>query len=278
MAARAIWKGKLLLGDQRIPLKLYSAVEDRQVRFRLLHEKDQVPVKQVMVNPLTEDRVEYSEALRGYETDDGHMIVLDDEDLEAIAPAPSRDIEVLRFVEPHALPNAWYDRPYYLGPDGDGALGPWSALTTALEKTGREGVVRWTMRKQRYRGALRLHDGVPMLLTLRSAAEVVSVGALEPPQGRELDPRELEMAERLVEMLEGPFEPGTWNDTYRTRVMELIEAKAEGRTVSLGEYRQRRVEGASLEEALRASLEAAAGKGPAGGEESRSGKPGRKSA
>lgn len=274
MAARAIWKGQLLLGDQRIPLKLYSAVEDKQVRFRLLHEKDRVPVKQIMVNPISGDRVEYSAARRGYETDDGHMVVLDGEDLESLEPEASREIEVLRFVEPHQLPNAWYDRPYYLGPDGDHALRPWSALAAALEVTGREGVVRWTMRKQRYRGALRLHEGVPMLVTLRSAEEVVSVDALEAPEGRELDARELEMAERLVEILEGTFEPETWEDTYRARVVELIEAKAEGRTISLGAYRERREEEASLAGALTASIDALAGGakpkgGGAGGGKSR---------
>lgn len=256
MAARAIWKGQLLLGDQRIPLKLYSAVEDRQVRFRLLHEKDRVPVKQVMSNPISGDRVEYSDARRGYETGDGHMIVLDDEDLGSLEPEASREIELLRFVEPHELPNAWYDRPYYLGPDGDHALRSWSALGAALEETSREGVVRWTMRKKRYHGALRLHAGVPMLVTLRSAEEVISAAALEPPEGRDFDPKELEMAKRLVEMLEGPFEPETWEDTHRSRVLELIEAKAEGRTISLGEYRERRTEEASLESVLTASLEA----------------------
>lgn len=256
MAARAVWKGQLLLGDQRIPLKLYSAVEDKQVRFRLLHEKDRVPVKQVMLNPVSGLRVEYSDALRGYETGDGHMIVLDDEDLESLEPEASREIEVLRFVEPHELPNAWYDRPYYLGPDGDHALRSWSALGAALKETGREGVVRWTMRKKRYRGALRLHEGVPMLVTLRSAEEVISAAALEPPEGRDLDPKELEMAQRLVEMLEGPLELETWEDTYRARVLELIEAKAEGRTISIDEYRERRSEEASLESALAASLEA----------------------
>lgn len=259
MAARAIWKGRLVLGDEEIPLKLYSAVQDRGVHFRLLHEKDGVPVRQVMVNPETNERVEHASTLRGYETGDGHIVLLDEEDLAEIEPEPSREIEVLRFVEPDEYLQPWYDRPYYLGPDGGGpALEAWAALAAALEETGLEGIVRWTMRKQRYHGALRLHDGVPMLVTLRSAEEVVPVSALEAPQGRELEPREIEMAERLVEMLEGPFEPETWEDTYRNRVLELVEAKAEGRTVSIEEYRPRREEG-SLEEALAASLAAAGG-------------------
>src|SRR5690606_38987873 len=158
---------------------------------------------------------------------------------------------VLRFVDPSELPHLWYDRPYFLGPDGDAAEVAWNALATALDETGLVGVVRWTMRKKRYRGALRLHHGVPMLVTLRSASEIV------PASARKLEAREREMAERLVEMLEGPFEPEEWEDTWRNRVMELIEAKAEGKTIELREYRERRDEGASLEEALAASLKAA---------------------
>jgi DNA end-binding protein Ku len=260
MAARAIWKGVLRLGDEAVPLKLYSGVEDRSVHFRLLHAEDRVPVKQRMVNPETGDEVGYGEALRGFETDDGRMVILDEDDLTELEPEASRDIEVLRFVYPSELPHLWYDRPYFLGPDGDDAREAWDALAGALEGTGRVGVVRWTMRKKHYRGALRLHDGVPMLVTLRSASEVLPASRLEAPGGRQLESKELEMAERLVEMLEGPFEPEEWEDTWRTRVMELIQAKAEGQTIALGEYRERREEGASLEEALAASLEAAGGR------------------
>lgn len=258
MAARAIWKGVIRLDGDGVPVKLYSAVEDRRVHFRLLHEKDRVPVKQRMVNPVTGDEVEYAEARRGRETDDGRIVVLEPDELEALEPDPSRDIEVLRFVPPERLPHPWYDRPYYLGPDGDDEA--WAALAGALERTGLEGVLRWTMRKKEYLGALRLHEGVPMIVTLRHAEEVVEASELQAPGGRDLEKRELEMAERLVEMLEGTFEPEEWEDTYRLRVTELVEAKAEGRTIALREYRERREEGASLEQALQASLEAAGGR------------------
>lgn len=260
MAARAIWKGVLHVGDESVPLKLYSGVEDRSVHFRLLHEKDRVPVKQRMVNPETGEEVAYRETLRGYETDDGRMVILEEEDLAALEPEASRDLEVLRFVDSAEVPHAWYDRPYFLGPDGDAAREAWSALAAALERTGKVGIVRWTMRKKRYRGALRIHDGVPMLVTLRSASEVLAASRLEAPGGRDLESRELEMARQLVEMLEGPFEPEAWEDTWRNRVMELVEAKAEGQTIAIGEYRERVAQGESLEEALAASLEAARGR------------------
>lgn len=257
MAARAVWKGVLLLGDDRLPLKLYSGVEDRRVHFRLLHEPDRVPVKQRMVHPDSGEEVAWSDALRGRETGDGRMVVLDEEDRAELEPDASREIEVLRFVEPDQVPHPWYDRPYYLGPDGEEARDGWDALAAALDETGREGICRWVMRKKRYRGALRLHQGVPMLVTLRSASQVVELSRLEAPAGRALEEREREMAGRLVEMMAGPFEADEWEDRYRSRVLELIEAKAEGKAVALGEYRERRREGASLEEALEASLEEA---------------------
>jgi len=260
MAARAIWKGVLRLGGEAVPLKLFSGVEDRSVHFRLLHAADRVPVNQRMVNPETGDPVAYGDALRGYETDDGRMVLLDEEDLDELEPDPSRDIEVLRFVDPVELPHLWYDRPYFLGPDGETAHDAWNAMAGALERTGRIGILRWTMRKKRYRGALRLHDGIPMIVTLRSAAEVLAASQLEAPGGRSLEAREEEMAERLVEMLEGPFEPEEWADTWRGRVMELIQAKAEGQTIPIGAYRERGRTDASLEEALAASLEAAEGR------------------
>src|SRR5690606_18218697 len=142
---------------ERVPLKVYAGVEDRGVHFRLLHGKDRVPVKQRMVNPETGDEVAYADALRGYETGDGRMVILTEEDMAELEPEGSRDIEVLRFVDPSELPHLWYDRPYFLGPDGDAAEVAWNALATALDETGLVGVVRWTMRKKRYRGALRLH-------------------------------------------------------------------------------------------------------------------------
>ncbi len=260
MAARAIWKGVLRLRDETVPLKLYAGIEDRRVHFRLLHAEDLVPVKQRLVNPKTGDEVAYGDALRGYPTDDGRMVVLNQAELEALQPESSRDLEVLRFVDPGELPHTWYDRPYFLGPDGESARSAWEALADALERTGRTGIVRWTMRKKRYRGALRLHDGVPLLVTLRSASEVLSSIELEAPGGRPLTSNEEEMARQLVEMLAGPFEPEEWEDTWRGRVMELIRAKAEGQTIAIQEYRERAAEGVSLEEALAASLESAGGR------------------
>jgi non-homologous end joining protein Ku len=183
--ARAIWKGVIRFGDAEVPVKLYSAVEDRGVHFRLLHEKTGRPVKQRMVNPVTGDEVDHDDIRRGYEVESGVFVLLEDEDLESVQPEKSRDIAITRFLDPSVINHPWYDRPYHLGPDGDA-----------------EG----------YYG--------------------------------------------LVAALSGEFDPEDYRDEYRDRVLELVEAKAEGTTVKFPEPKKRE-ETDDLAGSLQASLKAA---------------------
>lgn len=257
MAARAIWKGVLHLGDEEVPVKLYSAVEDRKVHFRLLDAAQQKPVEQRMVEPESGDPVEKDEVRKGYEAEPGVFVVLDDEDLAEAEPPPSRDIELTRFVPPDAIDPPWYERPYWLGPDGDDAVEPYFALAAALEREGREGVARWTMRKKGYVGALRARDGRLMLVTLRRAGEVIAAADLPAPRGRALAERELAMARQLVEALEDEFRPEEYADEYRESVRELIAAKGEGAPIEIKKLRPKPPAGDDLDRALAASLEQA---------------------
>jgi DNA end-binding protein Ku len=256
VGARAIWKAVIRLDDGvDVPVKLYSAVEDRSVHFRLLHEEDLVPVKQRMVNPDTGDAVEYSESLRAYETDTGSLVVLGPEELEALEPEPTRDVEVTRFVEPSDIDHPWYDRPYYLGPDG--STERYFALAEALRQSGRVGIARWVMRNKEYRGALRPEGRHLMLVTLHAEQEMVPVSALEAPGGRKLEKNELEMAEQLIDALGEEFDPRAYENEHRSRVMELIEAKEAGEVVDFRQPEAREEAGADLSAALEASLESA---------------------
>lgn len=254
MAARAMWKGVINFGDVRVPVKMYSAIEDRNVQFRMLHRKDREPVKQAMVNPETEETVEYNETSRAYIAETGDMVLLDKSELDALEPEKSRDIEIISFLPTHEIDHRWYDRPYYLGPDNSSQ--DYFALADSLEYSGMEGLARWTMRNKEYIGALRLYQGYPMLMSLRHAEEVVPVEALQPPNGAPLDDKELAMARQLIGMLEAKFEPEKYRDEYRDRVLELIEAKAEGKLLKLKPVR-RRERAEDVSKALRASLEAA---------------------
>ncbi len=253
MSARAIFKGVLRLGEESVPVKLYSAVTDRSVHFRLLHRRDKAPVRQVLVNPDTGETVNYRDAQRAWVSEAGDQVLLHAHELSALKPAKSRDLIVRQFLPQQVLDHRWYDRPYYLGPDQGGEPG-WRALAAALGRSRREGLVQWVMRDKRYIGALRLHDGVPMLITLRFAGQVVPLEALTPPSGRNLDARERHMATQLIEMLEAPFEPEQYQDEYRQDVLDMLRRKQAGRQVrKKAAARPARAE-TSLRDALRASL------------------------
>ncbi len=254
MAARAIWKGVIGFGDVAVPVKLYSAVQDRKVHFRLLDAKEHHPVKQRMVNPRTGDEVAYEEVRRAFEVRKGELVVIEPEELEELEPEKSRDITVDAFLPPEAVEHPWYDRPYYLGPDGDDEA--YFTLAAALRASDRVGLARWTMRNKEYGGVLRVEGDYLMLVTLRHAGEVVPVSALPAPTGRKLEKKELDMAAQLVAALEDTFEPAAFPNEYRERVMELIEAKASGKTIPLRAPKKPKKEG-SLSEALEASLAAA---------------------
>jgi DNA end-binding protein Ku len=224
MAARAMWKGVIQFGTLELPVKLYSAAQDKSIRFRLLHKTDKAPVKQQLVSSRSGETVDYEEVRKAYPIDRGRMVILEDEELEKLEPKDSRDIEITRFVSRTEVDPRWYDRPYYLGPDGNTKA--YFAAAEALARKEKEGIARWVMRDREYVGALIQENGYLMLVTLRHAEEIIDASALKPPAGRELNKREIDMAAQLIEALHGEFDPTQFRDEYRKRVMELIEAKA----------------------------------------------------
>lgn len=253
MPARAMWKGKLKIGTASVPVQLYSAAVDRTVHFHILEEKTMTPVKQHMVNPATGKQVPTDEISKGYEIEPGTFVVLTEKELARFEPKPSRDIEISEFVPPDHVSQQWYDRPYYLGPDGD--TDAYFALAEALRKKEKIGIARWVMRKNAYLGALCVEEDYLMLVTLRHAEEVVLAKDLPTPKGRDLDKKELNMAKQLVELLEGEFDPADFKDEYRERVMEFIESKAAGKKPKLRAVRTKRAT-AALGSALSKSIAA----------------------
>ncbi|HXU94288.1 MAG TPA: Ku protein [Gallionella sp.] len=229
MTIRAMWKGIIHFDAFRVPVKLYGAIEDRNVHFRLLHRKDLEPVHQSYVNPETDEVVPYQETRRAYITESGDRVLLEPSELEALEPEPSRDIEILGFLPLHVIDHRWYNRPYYLGPDEDSA--EFFALADAMEAMQVEGLARWVMRNKSYVGALQLYQGYPMLMSLHHTEELVPADALAPPEGPPLDQRELGLARQLIEMLESEFQPQEYHDEFRERVLAMLDAKAHGKKV-----------------------------------------------
>jgi DNA end-binding protein Ku len=253
MAARAIWKARLKLGRWSLPVKLYAAVQDRSIHFHLLSSSTGRRVRQRMTHPETDEEVPAEEIKKGLEMDPGSFVLLSEEELKRIRPAPSRDIEITRFVPKNHINNQWYERPYYIGPDGDTTN--YFALAEALGQRNREGVARWTMRDRHYVGALSEYDGYLSLISLRHPEEVVSPQELPSPGGRAPDKRELQMAEQLISALEDEFRPQEFHDEYRERVLAFIDKKAEGKRPRLVALKTKKPS-SSLADQLSRSLKA----------------------
>jgi len=226
MAARAIWKAAIQCGKCLVPVKLYSAIEDRNIRFRILSRKTMQPVRQAMVNPESGAIVPHEETRRAYVGDNGDRAIFEPSELAALEPQSSRTIEILAFLPSGQIDHRWYDRPYYLGPDTNSAT--YFAFAEALDGTAMEGLVRWVMRGREHMGALRLHQGYPVLMSLRPASEVVAVEALEAPGGATLNTKELDMARQLTGMLAADLDLSSYHDAYRDRVLKLVEMKSKG--------------------------------------------------
>jgi DNA end-binding protein Ku len=257
MAARAMWKAEVRFASMRIPVRLYAAVEDRNIHFRLLHADDLAPVTQQMVDPSSDEVVPKEEIRRGVEVEKGVFVVVSDAERTALEPEASREIEIDQVIERAQLDERWFDRPYFLGPDGDEEN--YFALVQALESQDWLAIARWVMRKKRYAGALYGADGYLRLETLRYADEIVQLGRLAPRAGREPDKREIGLAEQLIKALEDRFEPGDFQDEHREQVMQLIRDKQRGRPTKLPKARAARRREGSLREHLEASLKVAHG-------------------
>lgn len=250
MATRAMWKGTLSLGSHKLGVKLYAALQDRDVHFKLLDRKRREPVTQHMVNPENDQVVEYATIKKGF-LKDGDYVMLTKDELTSLAPKPSREIAIEGVVGEDKLGPEWFVRPYFLGPDGDADR--YAALAQLLAEEKREGVARWVMRGIEYTGVLRSDGQHLLLITLRHKDEVISAGDLPSAHGRAHSEREAKMAEQLISAYEADFDPAAFKNEHRDRVLELIEQKAKGKRPRLAPVHAKKA-APDLADALKQSL------------------------
>lgn len=223
--ARPLWKGCLRIGRRDLAVKLYAAVEESAIRFRLLHRSDREPVHQQIVRKSDGRVVSKTQRRKAYPVGDRRAVLIDADELKKLGPERSRRISLCRFVPVTVLSDAWYDRPYHLTPEG-GAQ-DYASLASVLAKKDRVGIVRWAMRGKRYVGALIEDEGRLQVITLRRAEQLISVDTLEIDR-QPIDDAELKLARQLVDLVSADFEPALWQDDYRKRVQELVAAKQRG--------------------------------------------------
>lgn len=229
MAGRAIWKGSVSFGGISVPVRLSPAVREERMRFHLLHRADGVRLTQVMVCGFDHRTVPPEEQAKGFEVEEGKFLLIDPEELEAVADTGSRAIEVRQFAPASGIDPVHLDHPYNLEPDGP--LGGYAELAELLGELGVAGICGWTMRGKGYFGALTARGGALRLTTLRHSDEVIGVQSLELPE-IPVTEREVSIGLDLIGRLAAPFEPGKYVDEHQERLRGLIERKARGEKVA----------------------------------------------
>jgi DNA end-binding protein Ku len=255
--ARAIWSGALSFGLVNVPVKLVTAVTQKEVRFNMLHEKDGARIQLKRFCAKEEKEVPYEEIVKGFQVSRGRYVTLGAEELAALAPKASRAIEIQDFVELAEIDPIYYEHTYYLVPESSAAR-PYGLLLEAMRRTGKVAIASFVLRTRESLCCVRPLGQALALSTMNRADEVIADASLELPEPAKPAERELQMAEQLVASLTARFEPERYPDTHRDRVMELVERKAEGQAIETpAEEEPRPAEVVSLADALTASLEAA---------------------
>src|SRR5436190_3397930 len=227
--ARSIWTGAISFGLVTVPVKLYSAVSRKTVRFHQLNGTTGVRIQQKRVDPTTGDEVSYDDIVKGFEIGPDRYVIIEPGELESLDPKKTKTIEIEDFVDLSDIDPIMYDHPYYLAPGAGGAK-PYRLLLEAMRESGKVAIAKVVIRQKENLVALRPMEGdVLGMATMIFADEVIDPARLEElPDEVEINKRELDIAEQLVESLAGEFEPDKYKDTYREQVMELIEKKAAG--------------------------------------------------
>jgi DNA end-binding protein Ku len=265
---RSIWKGAISFGLVTIPVKLYSATEQKDVSFHQVRRSDGSRIRYKRVAQSDGEEVPYGEIAKGYELSNGETVVLTDEDFADLPLTTSKAIDVLQFVPLEQVDPIFFEKSYYIEPDKSGAK-PYVLLRDALEESGKVAVVKVALRNRESLATLRVREGVFVLETMLWPDEVrtADFGFLD--EDIEVRPQELAMAGSLIETLSGDFDPSQYKDSYREALQEVIEAKIAGHEVKQPEAAQPTAGTVvDLMAALRASVEAAKAGRPGGGEAS----------
>ncbi|MEO6713576.1 MAG: Ku protein [Mycobacteriales bacterium] len=257
---RSIWKGSISFGLVTIPVKLFSATEERDVQFNQVHAEDGGRIRYKRICEIDGKEVQYADIAKGYQLSSGETVVLTDEDFKDLPLATSRAIDVLEFVPLEQVDPIYFAKSYYLEPEKTGTK-PYVLLREALEQSGRVALVKVALRSREQLATLRVKDGVFVLETMLWPDEIRTpdFGFLEDKV--EVRPQEVQMAGALIDSLSADFDPSQYGDAYREALNEMIDAKVAGREVVQPAEAAAQTTGVvDLMSALRASVEAAKAK------------------
>jgi len=232
---RAIWKGHISFGLVSVPVRLYSAEQKADLQLHLIDSKNYSRIRYERVNAETGEEVPWDRAVKGYEYDDGNYVVLGKDELKQAAPEATRSIDIEEFVDLADIDPLFFDKPYFLEPDGRGAKA-YALLREAMRESGRAGIARVVIRTRQYVAAMIPRGDGLVLNLLRYQQELRSIEELDLPGDLEevgVKKTELKMARDLVKSMSGEWDPASYHDEYRERVMAWIEER-----IAAGEVEQ----------------------------------------
>lgn len=260
--ARAIWSGVMTFGLVSLPVQLYSATETHGPGFHQFEKGTADRIRYQRVNERTSEEVEYSDVVKGADTGGGHYVMLDQDELDSVAPGRSRSMEIHAFVDLPEIDPIYFNKTYFLGPGGEDTAKVYALLRQAMGESGKAAIASFVMRGKEYLAAVRADDDLLVLETLFFADEV-----REPHQeisnlpGKvKLSQPERRMARQLIDAMTGPWKPSDYRDSYTDRVTGLIDAKKHDREFQTADKAPPGTDVVDLTEALRASVEAAKAK------------------
>jgi DNA end-binding protein Ku len=265
MAERSTWSGAISFGLVNVPVKLYTAVAEKNVKFNQLNPATGARIRMKRVDEGTGEEVAYNDIIKGFEVSPGNYVTVTAEELDSVAPAKTKILTIEQFVLAEQIDSLWYDAHYYVGPDGEAALKAYGLLAEAMAASGQVAIGSFVMRSKEKLAALRAtEDGVIVCSTLIMADEVkpaercIDIEAIPLPLEAER-----EQAKLLIGALSGDFDHDAYRDAYRDQVMALIQAKSEGKTIEAPATDGEAKPAPDLMAALSASLEQAKTKAPA---------------
>ncbi|MFN8112712.1 MAG: Ku protein [Solirubrobacterales bacterium] len=228
--ARSIWNGTITFGLAAVPIKLYSATESKSIHFHEVHLRDGARIEHRRICPKHDRAIDADETVKGYEVSSGKYVVLEPDEIKAAAGDRGKVIHLEEFVDAALIDPVFYEKTYFAGPRDDSE--PYKVLFEALRRSSRAGIGRFSFHDREYLVAARALDDAIGLHTLRFHDEVVEADDLGLPSGgKKPSKREVEMADKLVSMLEEDFDPHVYEDSYRESVLDVIKRKAAGKEI-----------------------------------------------
>lgn len=248
-----MWKGAISFGLVNIPIKLYSATEDKDIKMRYLHKECHNPIKYEKKCPVCEVEIQQDDIIKGYEYEPGKFVEIEKKELDQLTGEATKSIEIVDFVDLNEIDPIFFNRSYFVGPNENGEK-PFTLLMHAMEKTGKIGIAKITIRSKQHLAVVRVYKNGLVLETIFFPDEVRNIEHVPGlPEKVDLNDKEIEMAEQLIEQLTTPFEPEKYTDDYREQLMQLIQSKISGEEITIAKDKPK-ANVVDLMDALQASL------------------------